>query len=448
MIRRLVAAVVRTLVRLRPRHLIAFVEGLWLFVVSLFSVDRWMEVFDTIKRNKLRTALTAISVAWGIFVMVVLLGLGNGFDKGLRYGFRREATNGIWIAANKTSVPFAGYGVGRKLVFDNRDFDRAKTVPGVEHISGQFYMSGGQFGGGEMQTKRGIKANTFQINAVHPGSFYLSGIAIDGGRFLDDADVLHKRKSAVIGRPVRDFLFGTEDPIGQWIDIANVPFQVVGVFSMEGSEEQERAIYIPVSTAQLAYNGSGHLGMIELTVGNATPEQAKAISKAIVGQLAEHHNFSPDDPQAARVHDNIEGFQRFTNLFLMISIFVVLIGCGTLAAGVVGVSNIMMIAVKERTKEIGVRKALGATPISIIVMITQEAVFLTAIAGLLGLGAGVGMLELLDKAHVSDMLRDPAIDLRVGIAATLGLIAAGALAGHFPARAAARVNPIHALRDQ
>ena len=268
------------------------------------------------------------------------------------------------------------------------------------------------------------------------------------GRFLDMPDILLKRKSTVIGKPVAKFLFGDEDPIGQWIDVASVPFQVVGVFGDEGGEEQERQIYVPVSTAQLAFNGVDHLGMISITVGESDSTQAKAITKQIVAQLAERHQFSPDDPQAVRIHDNVEQYERFSKLFWIISFFVVIIGLGTLAAGVVGVSNIMMIAVKERTKEIGVRKALGATPISIIVMITQEAVFLTGVAGLLGLAAGVGFLGLLGSANITDFLKEPGIDLRVGIAATIGLVIAGALAGFFPARAAAKVNPIHALRDQ
>jgi putative ABC transport system permease protein len=172
------------------------------------------------------------------------------------------------------------------------------------------------------------------------------------------------------------------------------------------------------------------------------------ITKKIVAELAEHHQFSPDDPQAVRIHDNVEQYERFSKLFWIISFFVVVIGMGTLAAGVVGVSNIMMIAVKERTKEIGIRKALGATPFSIVAMITQEAIFLTGVAGLLGLSAGVAILGLLGEANLTDFLRNPSIDLRIGVIATLGLILAGALAGYFPARAAARVNPIHALRDQ
>jgi putative ABC transport system permease protein len=422
---------------------------------DLFSVDRWLEVLDTIRRNKLRTALTMISVAWGIFVLVFLLGLGRGLDNGLHEQFARDATNGIWISANKTSVAHDGYDVGRKITFENRDFERAKSakVPGpggqgIDRISGQFFIRGGQFGGGEMLTKRNGKANPFQINAVHPDAIYLNAHTIVSGRFLDVVDIVQRRKSAVIGRPVMDFLFGAENPIGQWINVAGVPFQVVGVFSDPGGAEQERQIYIPVSTAQLAFNGVDHLGMLEFTVGNANAAEAKQITDQVVAQLAERHQFDPKDPQAVRIHNNVEQFDRFSKLFWMISTFVIVIGLGTLAAGVVGVSNIMMIAVRERTKEIGVRKALGATPNSIVAMIIQEAVFLTGIAGLMGLSAGVALLDVASRVVENDFVKNPSIDFKVGILATLGLMVAGALAGFFPARAAARVNPITALRDQ
>jgi putative ABC transport system permease protein len=202
-----------------------------------------------------------------------------------------------------------------------------------------------------------------------------------------------------------------------------------------------------VSTAQLAYSGSDKLGMLQFTLGDAGPEEAKIIIDEVVGQLAERHNFDPNDKQAVRVHNNIEGFAKFQKLFWMIATFVLVIGVGTLAAGVVGVSNIMMIAVKERTKEIGVRKALGATPSSIVWMIIQEAVFLTGVSGLLGLAGGVGMLELVGMAD-NEFIYNPSINILHGIAATVGLVLAGALAGLFPALSAARVNPIHALRDQ
>jgi len=424
----------------------------WLLIQQwrdVISFDRWSEVLVTIKANKLRTALTTISVAWGIFVLVFLLGLGRGLNQGARHEFAREATNGVWLIATKTSVPYHGYDVGRYITFDNRDYERAKTVKGVDHISGQYYIQGAAFTGSSMMTKRGGKANTFQINAVHADAVYLTNHVIVAGRFLGDADIAQKRKSIVVGKPVVDFFFKPgEQPIGQWLEVAGVPFQIVGVFTDEGGEDQERQIYMPVSTAQLAFSGNDKLGMLELTAGNAGPAEVQAIVDTIKGQLSERHGFSPDDPQAVHVHNNVEQFQRFSMMFWMISVFVVVIGLGTLAAGVVGVSNIMMIAVKERTKEIGVRKALGATPSSIVFMVIQEAVFLTGIAGLLGLSAGVGLCELIGRAHVSDFILNPGIDLSTGIAATLFLVFAGALAGFFPARAAARVNPIHALRDQ
>ena len=416
---------------------------------DLVSLDRWSEVLTTIKANKLRTALTTISVAWGIFVLVFLLGLGRGLNKGAQKQFAREATNGVWMIATKTSMPYGGYDVGRYITFDNRDYERAKAVKGVEHISGQYFMVGAAFTGSSMMTKRGGKANSFQINAVHADAIYLTNHQIIEGRFLTVGDVAQKRKSIVVGKPVVDFFFKTgEDPIGQWLEVAGVPFQIVGVFTDEGGQDQERQIYMPVSTAQLAFSGNDKLGMLELTAGNAGPEEVQAIVDTIKGQLSERHGFSPEDAQAVHVHNNVEQFQRFSMMFWMISVFVIVIGLGTLAAGVVGVSNIMMIAVKERTKEIGVRKALGATPSSIVFMVIQEAVFLTGIAGLLGLSAGVGLLELVGRAHFSDFILDPGINLSTGIAATVFLVFAGALAGFFPARAAARVNPIHALRDQ
>jgi putative ABC transport system permease protein len=348
--------------------------------------------------------------------------------------------------ANKTGVPYGGYDVGRRIQFDNRDYDHARTVKGIDHVSGQHFIGGNRRNG--LVTRRGGKANSFEINAVHPDAIYLGQHKIVQGRFLTAADVDQTRKSVVIGRPVAMFLFAPgENPVGQWITIGDVPFQVIGVYTDDAGAEEERQMYIPVSTAQLAFSGGDKLGMLQFTLGDAGPEEAQQIIDQIVSDLAARHGFDPKDKQAARVHNNIEGFAKFQNLFWMIATFVTVIGLGTLAAGVVGVSNIMMIAVKERTKEIGVRKAIGATPSSIVFMVIQEAVFLTALSGLLGLAAGVALLELTGKMQ-SDWIYQPGIGLGTGIAAAVFLVFAGALAGYFPARAAARVNPIHALRDQ
>jgi putative ABC transport system permease protein len=445
-----VLVLVWKLLGFRPRHVVALVEVLGGVVVGMLMRDRWGEVFDTIKRNKLRTMLTAISVAWGIFVLVVLLGLGHGLNNGVRHSFRRQATNAIFMSANKTSVPYAGYGIGRRITFTNRDYERAKTVKGIEHLSGQYYMRGGQFGGGEMKVQRGVKSNAFQVNAVHPDAYYLGANEIVQGRFLNALDIQTLRKVCVIGRPVRNYLFGQDDPtaVGQWIDIGDVAFQVVGVFSDESGEEQERQIWIPVTTAQLAFHGVDHLGSISMTVGDAGVAESQVITNQMVANLAAAHQFSPDDKQAVRVFNTVEASQSFRMVFFAISAFVVLIGCGTLLAGVVGISNIMMIAVNERTREIGIRKALGATPSSIIAMIVQEAIFLTSIAGLLGLAAGVVALEVIPRLADSEFILNPSVDIKVGVIAAAGLVLAGALAGFVPARAAARVNPVQTLRDQ
>ncbi len=429
---------------------IALLKIVWVSALQwrdLFSIDRWTEVLVTIGRSKLRTALTMISVAWGIFVLVALLGLGNGLDNGMRENFARDATNGVWVSANKTSVAYGGYDVGRRLMFENADYQRARKVPGVEYMAGQHFI-GGQRWGASLVTKRGAKANSFELDAVHEDAIRLTGHSIVQGRFLTAADTMQRRKSAVIGQTVAQFLFDGANAVGEWIEVGSVPFQVVGVFTDPGGAEEERRIYMPVSTAQLAFNGGEKLGLLEFTVGQAGPAETERIIEQIKGQLADRYNFDPNDRQAVRVQNNIEQFERFRKLFWMISAFIVVIGLGTLAAGVVGVSNIMMIAVKERTKEIGVRKALGATPNSIVFMIIQEAVFLTGVAGLLGLAAGVGASELIGYLNLTDFIANPTIDIKVGVGAAMFLVLAGALAGYFPARAAAKVNPITALRDQ
>ncbi len=426
--------------------LVALGHLAWIYLTNfrdLLSFDRWYEVFATIGRNKLRTMLTMMSVGWGIFVLVFLLGLGRGLDQGMRRSFAREASNGLFIVARKTSVAFGGYDVGRQLSWDERDYEFAKHVPGVQHASAEHFIQTS----GDSLTRRGTKAQPFEIEAVYPGRLYLELHDMAAGRFINEGDMAQKRKSAVMGQTAADFLFEPdENPIGEWITVAGVPYQVVGIFTHPTSKESERRIYIPATTAQLSYNGADRLGKLELQLATADPATSKAIASTIVAKLAQRHEFDPADRQAIRVRDNVEGASRFRMLFAMISMFVTLIGLGTLAAGVVGVSNIMMIAVKERTKEIGVRKALGATPGSIIAMIVQEAVVLTGIAGLLGLAGGVGALSLVAGLGVEEIY-NPSIDIGVGIGAAVFLVVAGALAGYVPARAAARVNPITSLRD-
>ncbi len=415
----------------------------------MFSLDRWQEIFETLWRNKLRTALTAFSMAWGIFMLVVLLGLGNGMQTGVESGFADDATNSVWMFGGQTSKPAKGLPVGRRVVFANPDVDKIDAFPEVDHITGRFGIRGGGPFGGESMVRAGPKAQAFDVRAVHPGHLYLERTEMKAGRYLNDEDIAHRRKVAVVGIPVATFLFGTTDVIGRWIEINRVPFAIVGVFDDAGGEGEQKKVYLPITTAQAAFNGADRVNMIMFTVGDAGVEESKEIADRAVAHLAEAHHFAPADKQAVRVRNNVENFAQFQQMFTMIAVFVMLMAACTIVAGVIGVSNIMMIVVRERTKEIGVRKALGATPAAIIGSIVQEAIFLTAVAGLAGLVAGVALLTAIGAmVPPGEMFGTPRIDLDVALYATAILIGAGALAGFFPARAAAKVNPIVALRDE
>jgi putative ABC transport system permease protein len=377
-------------------------------------------------------------------MLVALLGLGRGLQSGVTSGFADDATNSIWIWGGQTSVAHDGLPVGRKVTFNNADVAETHHVAGVEKLSGRLHI-----GSGELKVRVGDKVSAFDVRAVHPDHLYLEKTLIVGGRWLNDTDIDSRRKVTVIGIPVAEFLFGDTDVVGEWVEINKVSFQVVGVFNDEGDAGELRKLYIPISTAQAAFNGADKVNQIMFTVGAATVDESKAIAAEVKQQLADRHDFAATDPSAARVRNNVENFDRFQKIFAMIDIFIWLMGVCTIVAGVVGVSNIMLILVRERTKEIGIRKALGATPWDIVGTILMEAVVLTAAAGYMGLVAGVGFLELIGNAvPKNDMFGKPEVDLGVAVAATLVLIAAGAVAGFFPARQAAKVNPIVALRDE
>jgi putative ABC transport system permease protein len=415
----------------------------------MFNLDRWREILDTLWRSKLRSLLTAFSVAWGIFMLVFLLGMGNGLQNGVEQGFADDATNSVWMFAGRTSVPHDGMPIGRRLVFANRDVAAIDQLPGVDKITGRFIIGAGR--GTAVLTRVGNKVAPYDVRSVHPEHLYLENTIMVAGRFLNDVDVEDKRKVCVIGEPVARFLFGTTDEIvGRWLEINRIPFEVVGLFTDEGGEGEREKIYIPITTSQTAFNGADRVHMTMFTMSpEVTVAESRQVARAAVSVLAAAHHFSPDDTQAVRVRNNVEQYQNFLQIFLGIRVFVVFMGICSLVAGVIGVSNIMMIVVRERTREIGVRKALGATPSHIVVSIVQESVFITTVAGYLGLVAGVGGLALIDSLlPPSEMFAHPEVDLKVALGATVLLVIAGALAGLFPARAAARVNPIVALRDE
>lgn len=407
-------------------------------------IEPLLELWDVLSRNALRTFLTGLSVAWGVFMLVVLLGAGNGLENGANWEFRDDAQNSIWIGGGKTSVPYQGRSPGRPILFKNQDYKELPLkVPGIEHLTGRYWLWG------EFSVTYGAKRSSFNILGVHPDQRYLEKTLVTRGRYLDENDQAEKRKVCVIGSKVREILFGARDPIGEYVNIRGLAYKVVGEFEDIGGENELRKIYVPISTAQLVYNQPEIIHQLIFTVGDASVEQSQAMADKARVVLARNHGFSPDDRRALRMGNNLEQFTRITGVFRWIRIFVWVVGVGTLLAGIVGIGNIMLISVAERTKEIGIRKALGATPASIIRMVLGEALVLTGVSGYAGLVAGVGLVELVaTRFPEAPFFRQPNVSLDIAVSATLLIMAAGALAGFFPAYRAARVNPIVALRSE
>ena len=411
-------------------------------------LDRWQEVLITLRRNRLRTALTALSVGWGVFMLVVLLAVGSGLQNSMAWQFRDDAINSIWIYPGQTSVPHKGYPVGRQIRFTNADYDLLRSgVPGVERLTGRFYLYG------ERVIRYRERTGAFSVRSCHPEHRYIEQTQVRSGRFLNDLDIRDRRKVTVIGLRVAEFFFPDRDPLtgalGERLDINGIPYRVVGVFEDVGSEGEMQQVYIPISTAQAAYGGGNTVHQLMFTVGEASAEDSAMIAADVRERLSARHNISPKDRRALRVRNNMERFAEIQQVFAWLSGFIWLVGIGTVTAGIVGVSNIMLISVQERTREIGLRKALGATPWVLIAQVMREAVSLTALSGYVGLLAGVGVVESMRQfLPDNDYIRNPEIAIEPALLTCVLLVLAGALAGYFPARHAAAIPPVEALREE
>lgn len=409
----------------------------------MFGQDAWQEILEAVRGNLLRTTLTGFSVAWGILILVVLLGSGQGLERGIRYQFRDDANNSIWVNPGQTSVPYRGGPIGRRVQLTNADFGEIKDrIAGVEHITARFAIRG------TVNVSYGNLTQTFPVRSVHPDHLFLEKTLIDQGRFINDLDIQQFRKVAVIGRNVAKVLFPKEEPIDKVLRINGMAFKVVGVFADDGNASEMDIVYLPISTAQRTFGGADRINQVMMTTGEEPLPVTEKMSQEIRGQLAEKHRFAVEDQRAIFINNINKDMQRFLDLMSGIRAFIWLIGIGTLLAGVVGVSNILMISVHERTREIGIRKALGATPGQIVALIVQEAVLITSLAGYVGLVIGIGLLELFSSVPTGDFFRQPGIKLSVGLQAMALLVVAGGFAGFFPARRAAKLRPIDALRDE
>lgn len=415
--------------------------------MKIIDIDKWQEIFSTIQKNKLRTFLTGFSVAWGIFMLIILLGSGNGLENAVKYQFNSSATNTIWMWSNQTSMPYKGLKSGRPINLENDDYDVIKnTVEGVDQISSRNYI----WQNSTVTYKK--EFGSFDIFTVYPDYGNIEQIQILEGRYINNIDIEKFRKVTCISKVVKEILFKGESCMNKYVKVAGIPFLVVGVYTDQENGDNGnnlRQIYVPISTAQRVFNGGNKVQTIAFTVGKATVEQSKRIQDEVKMKMATRHKFDPQDQRAVQMWNAVEEYKKVMDLFAGIRLFIWIVGIGTIIAGIVGVSNIMLIVVKERTKEIGIRKALGATPWSIISLILQEAVLITGFAGYIGLVLGIGVLELITKyMPPSDFFRNPEADFAIAVSATIVLIVAGTLAGFVPARRASAIKPVEALRDE
>ncbi len=418
----------------------------------MFDYDKWQEIFGTIKKNKLRTFLTMFGVFWGIFMLLILMGFGNGLENGVNKAFRGWASNSGFIWRGRTTMAFNGLQPGRYINFTNEDLDALRlSIPELEYLAPR---NSKQNPGNNLI--RGSKSGAFRVYGDYPEIQKIKIVNITNGRHLNNLDLLNRRKNVVIGDYVKKVLFEKgEDPIGKYIKANGVFFQVIGVFKSkkagQEAERDEQSIFIPFTTFQQSYSYGNNVGWIAFTT---KPEYSVSETEQKIRRLLmSRHKIHPDDINSIRSNNLEKEFERVNRLFGGINVFVWIVGIGTLIAGVIGVSNIMLIIVKERTKEIGLRKSLGATPFSITSLIIQEAIFITMIAGYLGLVTGVTILSgisfAMEKWNIeTGMFSNPEVDLQSSVLSLLVLVICGALAGLFPAAKAAKVNPIEALHGQ
>lgn len=413
----------------------------------MFSIERWQEIFEGLSKNKLRTVLTGVSVASGIFILVILLGAGNGIQNGIQKQFEQDAVNRITIWPGVTQVEYNGLGVGRQIQLRNTDYDLATTLFSdyIEHKSAVFSVWSGN-----IVYKK--ETGNYQVEGVHPDHQFIENASIAQGRFINHNDILNYEKNVIIGKKVATDLFKKgENPLGEKINISGMIYKVVGVYTDPAGEREESRVFIPITTAQKAYSAGDNIRSMAFTL-----KQGENLDKAVAESqefsnklstfLKARHNIAPTDEGALVINNSLE---QAKNIYIVtggVKAFFWFVGICTIIAGVVGVGNIMLIIVKERTKEIGIRKALGASPFSIITMILQEAVFITVIAGFSGLIAGLVVWEVIAPHVEADFFTRPEVDFNVAITTLIILIVAGAFAGFVPAYKAAKIRPIVALR--
>jgi putative ABC transport system permease protein len=414
----------------------------------MFNIERWQEIFEAISKNRLRTFLTGISVASGIFILVILLGAGKGLQNGIEKQFERDATGIVEVWSGTTTKEYKGLNPGRQIQFRNSDYAQSvqKFDNKLDLRASTYNFFGGAF-------TYGKESGSYQYRGVDPDYSGIENVTIVKGRFINSNDLINTEKVAVIGMKVKTDLFKDKEAIGKDILINKISFKVVGVFTDPGGEREEARAYLSRTTVQKTFGGGDKISNLFFTLKKTNDydealAQSKKFTQDLKDLLKAKNMVAPNDDSGIAVYNSVENAKQFYDLNLYIRLFFWWVGICTIIAGVVGVSNIMLIIVKERTKEIGIRKALGASPFSIVGMILHESIFITTIAGFVGLLASLLLLEFVGPMVQSEYFQNPEVDFSVALTTLFLLVFAGAMAGFFPAYRAAKIKPIVALRDE
>jgi putative ABC transport system permease protein len=422
----------------------------------MFDLDLWREIISALKKNRMRSFMTAFGVFWGIFMLIVMSGAGKALENGVMDGIKAFATNSAFFWTERTSVPYEGFQRGRRWNYETADMEYMRqNVKEIEYLSPRLF--GNQQAGNN--TIRGERAGTFNVYGDYPDYFKIDQWTPIKGRLINDIDIIQERKVCNIADRVAELMFEKdESPIGQYIKVSGVYYQVVGVIHAEtriniGDGKKEETIILPYTTMRKTYNYGNKVYFFSVTTkpGAKVSDLEEKLKKV----MKDRHKIAPDDLQAIGSFNLEKEFLKYNALFVGIQALTWIVGLGTLLAGIIGVSNIMLVIIKERTQEIGIQRAIGATPGTVIKHIVAESVFLTVMAGYIGLSLGVGLLELLNRALLQNQkagdeifFRNPEVNLTMALSALAVLVIAGMFAGLIPAKRAISIKPIDAIRDE
>lgn len=412
------------------------------------SFGIFSEIFSTLKRNKLRTFLTGFSISWGIFMLIVLLSAGNGLKNGVTSNFEDRSANVVRLQSGQSSTAYKGYPKWRRIIMDRKDsLLIAASFPEVDKVVPVYNIW-------SKEIRFGEKTVISNLEAVYPTYPAFANIKMLEGRFINNTDISEMRKCVVISNKDAELLFKDKNPVGKYILVEDIAYRIVGIF--KGGGQWRNSIYIPFSSAMGIYNPSKQLTQISFSVNGLETEKAnEEFNTRVRKRLSQLHQFDPDDRNAIYIRNNLQNYMETLTMFRGLNIFVWIIGIGTLIAGIVGISNIMLITVKERTKEFGIRKAIGAKPSSILRLVVTESLVITTLFGYIGMILGIGLMEAVNfvlqmgetmSGEEMSVFKNPTVDIGIILSATLVLIIAGVLAGYFPARKAVSTKPIEALR--